>query len=182
MTTDELESVVTRMQQGDRAAYGELLDRFQPSVFRMAHRVTGNREDAWDVVQEVFLAVLRRRAELRDPARFRSWLYRLAHGTAVDRVRARHGATFEVLEDAPTPVETAPERRAESGALADELGRAMAALPSKFREPLLLATHGELSYEQIAGELECPVGTIRSRIATARQLLRTRLAAWLAQG
>lgn len=180
---EELESVVERMQQGDRAAYEVLLDRFQPSVFRLAHRVTGSREDAWDVVQEVFLCVHRRREELREASRFGPWLYRMAYCQAVDVVRLRSGKRADAWGDGDEARATAPEAgpsaRAETKALADEMNRALSALPEKFREPLVLATHGKLSYEEIAGTVGCPVGTVRSRISAARQLLRERLSAWL---
>lgn len=177
---DELESLVIEMQKGSRQAFEQLLERFQPLVFRLAHRITGNREDAWDVVQEAFLAVHRRRQELREPSRFKPWLARIAHGTAVDRVRRRgHAPADAEPAELPAPVETGPIVRVEQAALQDELGRALASLPGKYREPLLLSTHGSLSYEQISREMDCPVGTVRSRIAMARQLLRERLGAWL---
>ncbi|MBI3892672.1 MAG: sigma-70 family RNA polymerase sigma factor [Candidatus Wallbacteria bacterium] len=178
---DELEGLVERMRQDDRAAYEVLLDRFQPAVFRLAHRVTGNREDAWDVVQDVFLAVHTKRDELREVSRFRPWLYRMAYCRAVDMVRARGGRAAPAGDDflaSAAPASAGPTHVVEAAALTGEVGRALAALPERFREPLVLATHGDLTYEQIAGELGCPVGTVRSRIATARQLLRERLAAW----
>jgi RNA polymerase sigma-70 factor (ECF subfamily) len=177
---DEIESLVIEMQAGSKQAFEQLLERFQPLVFRLAHRVTGNREDAWDAVQEAFLAVHRRRLELREPGRFRPWLARIAHAVAVDRVRRRGGATAGAEpEDLAAPDEAGPTGRVEQAALQDELDRALAGLPGKYREPLLLSTHGSLSYEQISREMDCPVGTVRSRIAMARQLLRERLSAWL---
>lgn len=179
---NELEGLVTKMIDGDRTAYEALLDRFQPPVFRLAQRITGSREDAWDVVQEVFCDVHRKREELREPAYFKPWLYRMAYCRAIDLLRARGKAGDSSVEQeiaaCPSPGET-PHAAAESAAFAGEVGRALSALPEKFREPLLLSTHAALSYNDIAQEVGCPVGTVRSRIATARELLRERLSAWL---
>ncbi len=178
-----LERVVVEMQNGSRRAYEDLLDHFQPRVYRLARRVTGDGEDSRDVAQEVFLAVYRRRRELRDPSRFGSWTYRMTYCQAVDRVRARRPAEKgpgldETGSPEPKDETVGPAEQAEQAEFRRELQRELDSLPGKFREPLVLSTHGGLSYEQIAQEFDCPVGTIRSRIHTARQILRDRLATW----
>lgn len=153
-------------------------------VYRIAHAVLRNPQDAEDATQEVFLKVLRLRRGLDGVRDARTWLARIAFRVAVDR-RPRRGHLS--LHDAALDADLAALRSA--GAGADELAASrqvqalleerIAALPADLRSVLQLSTLGELSSPEVASLLGIPEGTVRTRLMRARQLLRKALSAAL---
>jgi RNA polymerase sigma-70 factor (ECF subfamily) len=175
----DLALVVRRAQGGDREAFGALVEQFQPTVHSIALRRLGNATDALELTQEVFLHVLKRIGQLREPERFAGWLRQVAVRMAINRATRRvapASVDTGVLEGASDggdePLEQLITReRAER--LWDALGR----LKSLDREALDAFYIRGLSLVEIAETLDVPLGTIKRRLHTARKRLKSALEA-----
>ncbi len=169
---DEQDRVlVQRYLGGQREAATALVDRYQKRLFNVALRLLGDVQDAEDVTQTVFLNAF---AKLRtyDPKyRFFSWVYRMTVNASLNALkRRRHTVT---LEDLPIAV---PEAGADSATEArDRVKKALTGLRPEDRTLLVLRHLESLSYEEMADVLEIPVKTVKSRLFTARERLRTTL-------
>jgi len=174
---------------GDEAAYEALVLRHQRALFALAFRHLGDREDAADAVQEVFLRAWRALPRFRGEAAFRTWLLGIAINVCRTRLGAadarRRRATAPLSrrdpatgEDVPLPLPDpapGPEATARAGELRDALARALAALSPEHREVLLLREMSGLEYDEVAVAAGCALGTVKSRIARARAALRAAL-------
>jgi RNA polymerase sigma-70 factor (ECF subfamily) len=143
-----------------------------PSLRRFARRLTRNHADAEDVFQQTLMRALEKRGELRDPAHLRPWLLAIARTSWLNSRRGLRNK-LEVLEGGGglSTDEGACgdlEREILDRSLTDELLLALDALPEEWRETLWLREVEDLSYEEIARVLDCPLGTVRSRLARAR--------------
>lgn len=143
-----------------------------PSLRRFARRLTRNRADAEDVLQDTLMRALERRAELRDPGRLRAWLLAIVRTSWLNSRRGLRNR-LEVLDgERPGPGEDGArgdlEREILDRSFTDELLLALEALPEEWRRTLWLREVEDLSYEEIARVLDCPLGTVRSRLARAR--------------
>lgn len=174
--------LVERARRGDDAAFGTLVDRHRTAVFRAALAALGTREDAEEVAQEAFVAAFQHLQDFREDASFKTWLLSIAWRKAL--TRRRNVRTFlrrfvQPPEDTEWQVPDAG-RTQEQAVLDDELHghirREIARLAPKFRDALLLASAGDHSYNDIAGVLGIPVGTLKWRVNEARRQLRGRLA------
>lgn len=162
--------LAVRCQLGERAAFDDLIQRWALPLRRYAQRVLGERESADELVQEIWLGVLQGIGRLQDPARFRSWLFGIAHRRLMDRLRGRFAAPIhddEAANEIPADLPE-PDRCLE----ARELERGLQRLPPFEREVLSLFYLEELSLAEIALALVIPVGTVKSRLFRARNLLR----------
>lgn len=168
--------MVDAIRAGDRYAFEELVRREDRWVRGVIFGVLGNYDGVDDVAQQVWLAVWQRISELRDPKRWRPWLYRLTRNAAIDAGRGvtrQRGQTQALVFGAPRrPSETAPE-----GGLASEerhgvVLAAIRALPALYREPFVLRHLNDWSYQQIAEVMEMPVDSVETRLVRARRLLR----------
>ncbi len=171
LLADELLAV--RCQLGEPAAFDALVDRWHEPLWRYVRRLSDGEEAAADVVQDVWLRVLRGMPQLRDPARLRAWLFGIARRAVLDRVRRRYA------EPEPLSVDdvdlAAPDDRDD---LAEELAlmhEELARLPFTEREVLALFYLQELTLGQIAEIVGAPVGTVKSRLFRARRMLRRTL-------
>lgn len=171
---DHDEWVVLRCQIGERDAFDLLIARWHPLLWRYAVRVTTDPDAASDVVQEVWLRVLRGLGRLRDAARFRAWLFGIARRVLMDRLRVRYGGPlFDTVDLAEIPGVDSDDLREEDFAL---LEAGLARLPVLEREVLVLFYLQELSLNDIAEVAAVPVGTVKSRLFRARRLLRAQVA------
>jgi RNA polymerase sigma-70 factor (ECF subfamily) len=168
---DELLAI--RCQLGEPAAFDALVDRWHEPLARYLRRLTGSDDAAADAVQDCWLRVLRALPRLRDPARLRPWLFGIARRTAMDRLRERYAEPPETEVDPELLAAEVPNdaRDDELAAMHAELER----LPLIEREVLELFYLRELSLAQLADVLDVPVGTVKSRLFRARQLLRRQL-------
>jgi RNA polymerase sigma-70 factor (ECF subfamily) len=173
----EIANLVERAQEGDNDALGRLVEQFQPTVYAIALRRLGNVSEAMELTQEVFLHIVRRIHQLREPERFAGWLRQVAVRMAINR------ATRRV---APTTVDAAVLERAQEGdrqplqeliarERSERLWGALRRLKALDRESLVAFYIRGLSLVEIAGELDVPLGTIKRRLHTARQRLRLEL-------
>jgi len=147
-------------------------------LYTLAYRLTGNDDDAQDLVQEVLLRV-RRGLETYRPGSLEGWLSRITTNTFLDDVRRRRRRPVDYLPEEPDrvlpPSESADVAAAAAG-LPDEVQEAIRSLPPDYRAAVVLCDVMGLRYDEISAALDVPVGTVRSRIHRGRALLRRALA------
>lgn len=180
-------TLVRRALAGDRAAFGDLCDRYARIVGVLALQKVGNAGDAEDVVQEAFLKAYAALGELEDPERFGSWLYGIAFRAAIDhhRRRERRGGgalSLDALRERQVDLAAADEPAVDGLARRESSARvleALGALPDKYRLVLTLRYQAALSYKEIAEHLGEPPGTVANRIHRAAAMLKERLRAFV---
>lgn len=160
----------------DLDAFGELIRRHQDFVYGAALRVVRNPVVAQDIAQEAFVRAHRALPGFRGQSQVRSWLYRIATNLALNSVQRRKEYPAETLPDRPAQYDPASD--AVNQALREDLEQAIATLPEKLREPLVLREFDGLSYQEIADRLDMPLNTVRTRILRARRTLRDKMEAW----
>lgn len=173
----ELAALVVRAQRGDREAFGELVEQFQPTVYAIALRRLANASDALELTQEVFLHVLRRIGQLREPERFAGWLRQVAVRMAINRATRRvapPSVEVGVLEGASHQADE-PLDALISRERAERLWEALGRLKSLDREALDAFYIRGRSLLEIAESLGVPLGTVKRRLHTARKRLRIEL-------
>jgi RNA polymerase sigma-70 factor (ECF subfamily) len=158
--------LVLRCQAGDAAAFAELIELYQPRLRYFVQKMTQRSSNVDDLLQDVWLDVLRGLARLRQPGAFSGWLYRIAR----NRVSRQRSEPFHPLEDADIPDDEDESFGAED---AEMVHHALDQLAPAHREVLLLRFVEEMSYEEIAEVTSQPVGTVRSRIHYAKRTLRS---------
>jgi len=164
---------MTAVRDGDLAKLGLLFERYHVALFEFLSRVTGNRTAAEDLVQDIFVRILKYRATYRDGGSFETWLYRIARNARADYFRQRPSAeplgseALEQLEPAPGPA-----RQLEAGREEARLRRALLLLREDKREVLVLARYRGMKHEQIADLLGVEIGTVKVRIHRAMRELR----------
>jgi RNA polymerase sigma-70 factor (ECF subfamily) len=184
MTGDDgarLRVAAERARAGSTSAFRQLVDGTHETVFRLAVALTGDRDEAADVVQDTYIRAWERMDELRDPAAAMGWLCRIARNVAHDRrrgwwsrLRAPRGHAFEEREGPERTL--AADEALESAETATAVRRAMERLPEKHRVVLHFREVEGMTYEEIADALGVPVGTVESRLHRARRGLARRLA------
>src|SRR5437868_638254 len=169
--------LIRQAARGSVEAYNLLVSRWEKRVYNYLLRLTSNREDALDLTQDVFLKAYQNLRKLDDPGRFAPWMYRIAHNEAYSMFRKRRPET-DVDEIAPEvtgtkvmiggssvfPVEL-------SLAVSSALGR----LSADQREAVVLKVYQGFKFEEMSEILSCPVSTVKSRLYTALELLKTDL-------
>ena len=182
---DNDQQLVQRVQKGDKAAFDLLVRKYQHRVLKLVGRFVSDAAEAEDVAQEAFLKAYRALPAFRGDSAFYTWLYRIAINTAKNTLVSsrRRPVDFDLdlqdpeqhdrqalLKDADTP---------EGVLLTDEIRgvveRALEQLPEDLRTAIVLRELEGLSYEEIAEAMDCPVGTVRSRIFRAREAIDKKL-------
>lgn len=174
----DLPGFLERLRAGEARAFEELVRGYQHRVFGVALRMLGNRAEAEEVAQEVFLRVHRAIAEFRGEAKLSTWLYAIASRVCLSRLGAgerRVGREGEETLGRLANGHANPAAEAERGELEAALHRAIAELPEERRIVVVLRDLEGLAYEEIAEALEVPVGTVRSRLHRARMDLKEKL-------
>jgi len=170
--------LVERHRCGDLQAFDEVYARFGEMVYNLAARLAGNREEAADLTQEIFLRIYRHLGSFGGRSTLKTWVFRIAVNHCRDRL-SRHSPVMQSIDDGAeeggVPIAD-PGRDPEALAVAADQGRrvteGLARLPQVFREAVVLRDLEGLSYEEIAEVLGVRVGTVRSRIARGRDHLR----------
>ena len=167
----EDELLAIRCQLGEREAFDALIDRWHEPLHHYARRVAGTDEGADDVIQDVWLRVLRGIARLKDPSRLRPWLFGITRRVLMDRLRVKYSNVdvVPVEEDALAAAGSEDDIEAELESMQEALTR----LPLIEREVLTLFYLRELTLAEVADIVDVPVGTVKSRLHRARRLLRT---------
>lgn len=173
------EALVRRARQGDRDAFGELVNRYMKRSYRAALSLVGSPDDALDLSQEAFARAFRARRKL-DPERpFYAWLYQILRRLCFNFVRDRQTRTHKLREASAWMVESRraeaaqghPDRAMEMDEARHRLAAAMEGLPEREREALVLKEFEGLRYREIASLLGIPIGTVMSRLYAARRRL-----------
>jgi RNA polymerase sigma-70 factor, ECF subfamily len=170
--------LVERHRSGDLNAFDEVYERFGEMVYNLALRLSGNREEAADLTQEIFLRVYRHLGSFGGRSTLKTWIFRVALNHCRDRLSRHYPATLPIDDrtEEGEPAFADPARSPEEMALAADEGRrvteGLSLLPQVFREAVVLRDLEGLSYEEIAEVLGVRVGTVRSRIARGRDQLR----------
>ncbi|MEY2777843.1 MAG: hypothetical protein RLY30_1941 [Pseudomonadota bacterium] len=185
MTTREADQVlVDRVKAGDQQAFALLVTKYQRKVIRLIARLIRDPAEVEDVAQEAFLKAYRALPQFRGESAFYTWLYRIAVNTAKNHLVAQgrrpipmssfqddddDGEPFaadEAIADIQTPDSVLLSRQ-----IAETVNRAIEALPVELRTAVTLREIEGLSYEEIAEAMNCPIGTVRSRIFRAREVI-----------
>lgn len=172
--------LVARAQTGDRQAMGSLIEQFQKTVYAICLGRLGNPSEALELTQEVFLHVVRRIDQLREPERFAGWLRQVAVRMAINRATRRvptPSIETEVLEGIGEEGKDNPVRELIARERAERLWQGMAQLKPLDREALVAFYIRGLSLIEISEELDVPVGTVKRRLHVARQRLKDVLVA-----
>ena len=180
------QQLVERVQGGDKQAFGLLVSKYQRKLHRLLSRLVRDSAEVEDLAQETFIKAYRALGAFRGESAFYTWLYRIGINTAKNhlaaqsrRVPASTGLDSsdmegidgsERLRDLDTP-----ERQLMMRQIAQTVDGAMADLPEELREAITLRELEGLSYEEIANVMDCPIGTVRSRIFRARESIAARL-------
>ena len=159
--------------------WDELVEQHSARVYRLAYRLTGNRADAEDLTQEVFVRVFRSLGTYT-PGTLEGWLHRITTNLFLDQARRKARIRFDALKDehehrAPMPA-GAPDHQVLDGSFDPDVESALASLSPEFRAAVVLCDIEGLSYEENAAVLGLKMGTVRSRIHRGRALLRRALA------
>jgi len=178
-------ALIQRCAAGDEGAYAELVSEHQRMVVQLAVNLLGDRDEALDLSQEVFLRVFRTIHRFRGQSSLRTWIYRIAVNQARNRQRfwrRRHRADQISLDvhvathgELPSNGGAGPDRLLAQKELASRLDDALAHLPFDQRSAIILREIDGLSYDEIAYSLGVAVGTVKSRLTRARQALRLEL-------
>jgi RNA polymerase sigma-70 factor, ECF subfamily len=186
MTQDENDQeLVRRVQAGDQSAFNLLVLKYQHRVLKLVGRFVNDAAEAQDVAQEAFLKAYRALGSFRGESAFYTWLYRIAINTAKNALVAQRRRPVDFDLDLQDPEQFERQARLkeadtpEGVMLTEEIRqvveRAMEQLPEDLRTAIVLRELEGLSYEEIAEAMDCPVGTVRSRIFRAREAIDKKL-------
>jgi RNA polymerase sigma-70 factor, ECF subfamily len=179
--------LVGRILAGDEGLFEVLVRRYQTRVVAHVARMVGNRDDALDLAQEIFLKVFQALDRYNAEYKFSTWLFRIAGNAAIDHLRKRRPRTVPLEIPDPESRSGVSAIEHESHVLdpygelrnvqrGEAISRAIAALPPEFRELITLRHFGGLSYEDIARVKNMPLGTVKNKLFRARVVLKERLA------
>ncbi|MEI2417275.1 RNA polymerase sigma factor RpoE [Orrella sp. JC864] len=178
--------LVARVQRGDKKAFDLLVLKYQRKITRLLSRMIRDPSDIEDVAQEAFIKAYRALPQFRGESAFYTWLYRIAVNTArnwmassgrrpsaPNALEMEDGETFNETDNL-TDIST-PESVAASREIAQTVNDAIQDLPEELRTAIILREIEGMSYEDIAQTMDCPIGTVRSRIFRAREAIAARL-------
>jgi RNA polymerase sigma-70 factor (ECF subfamily) len=182
-------ALIQRCIAGDATAFEPLVEKYRQRVWRLAYQVLHDREEAWDVAQEAFVRAFHSLPSFRGQSAFYTWLFRITVNVATDRHRQRGAQARAFGPERVTEEEWArttpdpgggPEHQATRKEQRERIRSALDALPPKARTIIMLSDVEGLSYREIAEVLNCPIGTVMSRLHNARKRLKTLLGPMLA--
>jgi len=179
--------LVAQAQRGDAAAFGRLVERHQDALFNGICRMVGRREDAEDLAQEAFVKAFRAIGRFEGRSSFFTWLYSIAHNLVISHRRKtgsarrlrplslQHGSDDEEPGIDPRDSADGPDTLAERLETRERVERAIAELHDDYRAVIVMRDIQGLDYQAMAEVLQCPQGTVKSRLHRARLALRDRL-------
>lgn len=175
------QKLVERVQKGDKGAFDLLVLKYQHKIVNLVMRYVRDPELAMDIAQEAFIKAYRALPRFRGDSAFYTWMYRIAVNTAKNHLAAQRRRPMDVELDLQDPEQydlhaklketDTPEGVTLSNELRETVEKAIAALPEDLRTAIVLRELEGMSYEEIAQTMECPVGTVRSRIFRARDAI-----------
>lgn len=174
------EELALSLQQGVQSALSDLIDRYQDKMFRYAKRFFNDKEDAQDLVQDVFLKVYVNINSFDTRAKFSSWIYRIAHNTFVNKIawksiRRTISLDADEIFTLQIPSVENVERESIKREEKEEMEKHLELLDEKYRTPLILFFYQDLSYEEISEVLKIPINTVGIRILRGKEKLKKHL-------
>ena len=173
MHKDRDAALVNDCRRGDRKAMSQLVSQYQRPVYNAAYRILGNTDDAADTTQTVFLKVFEHIADYNPKFKFFSWVYRITINESINQVKKRQKQ--EPLDDSQVSPWQSPAEDLESKRLCDRVQGALMTLSADYRTVVVLKHISGCSYQQISEILQIPVKTVKSRLYSARQLMKKTL-------
>ncbi|MBN1488844.1 MAG: RNA polymerase sigma factor [Phycisphaerae bacterium] len=181
MDADQLADLIRRAQARNAAAFDALIDEFSPRLYGYLYRLTGSRHEAEDLLQDVFVRVVKQIGRYTHDWRFEGWLFRIATNLVRDRIRkAARGATLiagdatDVFRTVPASLDgTDPAWQMETAEQIDQLQWALGQLSASEREVIMLRHFSELSFKEVAELMGTPMGTALARAHRGLQRLRS---------
>lgn len=179
------EEIIKRMKRGDRNAFNELVKGYESKVVNAAFGMLSNREDAYDAAQEVFIRIYKSIGAFKGQSSLTTWIYRITVNICNDALRKRQrtaqtisingegddeNPVMELQDTSPTPEEAAESNEAQKA-----VREAIGGLSEEYRQIITLCDLQGLSYDEAAQILQCPTGTVKSRLNRARNSLRKKL-------
>ncbi|MEE4186334.1 MAG: RNA polymerase sigma factor RpoE [Gammaproteobacteria bacterium] len=184
--------LVERVRAGDKRAFDLLVLKYQHRIVKLIMRYVKDQSEALDVAQEAFIKAYRAMPRFRGDSAFYTWMYRIAINTAKNHIVAARRRPLEYASDVAEPEEfdwhanmqnqDSPEKQAMGDELRATIEAALAELPDDLRTAIILREMDGLSYDEIAEVMECPVGTVRSRIFRAREAIDKKIRPMLNDG
>jgi RNA polymerase sigma-70 factor, ECF subfamily len=185
LSEDLDQDLVQKVQQGDKAAFDLLVIKYQHKIVHLVNRYVKDPSEAQDVAQDTFIKAYRALGDFRGDSAFYTWLYRIAINTAKNYLLSRSRRHFdyeidvqdaEQVENAPQlkEIET-PEHLLMNEQIISVIKSAIEKLPEEMRIAITLREFEGMSYEEIAEAMDCPIGTVRSRIFRAREAIDEKL-------
>ena len=175
MSSGRDQALINRCRQGDRQALGELIKEYERPIYNAAFRILGNPDDAADVTQAVFLRAFERLDQYNPEYKFFSWIYRIAINESINqRNRTRN---LQPLEDEQLAAPGSPEDAVDAEALSGIIQAGLMELQEDYRVVVVLRHFSDMSYKDISAVLRIPEKTVKSRLYSARQLMKVQLAA-----
>jgi RNA polymerase sigma-70 factor (ECF subfamily) len=179
--------LIVRSQQGDTAAFNELVTRYRQRVFAMIYQMVRNEEDAWDLAQDAFLKAWKNLRLFRGQSQFFTWLYRISMNVTIDWTRRKQlrgesefddAVGLDTIEPASTTTpktELAPVERLNDKEIRTRIDEAVQKLSPEHREVIVLREIDGLEYQEISDRMEIPLGSVMSRLFYARKKLQSML-------
>ncbi len=179
--------LVKRSQEGDARSFELLVIKYQKRIFNVVFRVVRNRDVVEDLAQEAFLNAFKSIRSFKGGSSFYTWLYRIAANVSINYLAKQKRASFadeglletEEVANRASGWESSPERSVQSIEASKAISESINALPSDIRQTVILREYDGLSYEEISEVMECPIGTVRSRIFRGREILKEKLRDYL---
>lgn len=175
MNQEELD-LILRCQRGDQGAFKEIFNQYHKKVYRIAYGMVREREEALDIVQEVFIKLFRSIRNFKGKSKFYTYLYRMTMNTAIDHTRKKgKSPPLKADEDwvqFPDRIEKRPDHLLLQKELEERVNRAMSKLPEDQRIALVLREVEGLSYKEMAETMGCSIGTVMSRLHYGRNRIR----------
>ncbi len=184
LTDDEL---IDQVRAGNLKSFEELIDRYRNQVFNFVYRILGSRDEAEDIIQDTFMKVYEHLPRYKKQSRFSSYLFTIAHNLSMNRInyQKRSQMKLESLSQSggdKSQTDRTPDALLRENEIAVVVHKAIEKLPPKYRAALVLSEFEGFSYKQIGDVLNCSVGTVKSRIFRARDLMRGYLKGYEEQG
>lgn len=183
-------TLVARFKEGDESAFDTLVDKYASRAYQIAYGVLGSKEDSEEVAQDVFIRIHRALNNFRGDSEFTTWMYRIAMNLARNKYRWNkcRGAKCHISVNAPLDGDSdddrkldlpdsrlPPDKKSEYTELDSDLQTELEKLPEVYKQALIMRNVDDMSYEDIAAAMNCKLGTVKSRIARARDELKKRL-------
>ena len=162
--------LVERYLAGDMTAFDELMIRYERQIYRVCYRFVENREDAMDLAQEVFIKAFEHLSGFRRESSLKTWLYRIAMNHCINHVKKQSHEFVEVTENIGS-VRASVQSQLEDREQREHFRRLVKQLPPKQKAILEMRINEQLSYEEIAEELDAPLGTVKAQLHRARELM-----------